>query len=37
VATVKTRFAALFTRLEVTNRVQIARCVHDAASGRSGA
>ncbi|MDX6255060.1 MAG: hypothetical protein QOJ11_1394 [Frankiales bacterium] len=35
VATVKTHVAALFTKLEVTNRVQIARCVHDAASGRS--
>jgi DNA-binding NarL/FixJ family response regulator len=31
VATVKTHVAALFSKLEVTNRVQIARCVHDAA------
>ena len=31
VATVKTHVGALFAKLDVTNRVQIARCVHDAA------
>lgn len=30
VATVKTHVGHLFTKLEVANRVQIARCVHDA-------
>jgi DNA-binding NarL/FixJ family response regulator len=30
VATVKTHIGHLFTKLEATNRVQIARCVHDA-------
>jgi len=33
VATVKTHVGQLFTKLEVTNRVQIARCVHDARLG----
>lgn len=29
-ATVKTHVGRLFTKLEVSNRVQIALCVHDA-------
>ncbi|MEE6286717.1 response regulator transcription factor [Georgenia sp. MJ173] len=33
VATVKTHVARLFTKLDATNRVQIARCVHDAGLG----
>ena len=31
VATVKTHIGSLFAKLEVTNRVQVARYVHDAA------
>jgi DNA-binding NarL/FixJ family response regulator len=34
VATVKTHVGSLFTKLEVTNRVQVARYVHDAADDR---
>lgn len=34
VATVKTHVGALFTKLDVTNRVQIARCVHEATTER---
>jgi DNA-binding NarL/FixJ family response regulator len=30
VATVKTHVGSLFSKLEVTNRVQVARCLHDA-------
>jgi DNA-binding NarL/FixJ family response regulator len=32
VATVKTHVGALFSKLEVTNRVQVARCLHEAAA-----
>ena len=34
VATVKTHVGALFSKLEVTNRVQIARCLHEATKER---
>ena len=34
VATVKTHVGALFSKLEVTNRVQIARCLHEATTER---
>jgi len=34
VATVKTHVGALFSKLEVTNRVQIARCLHEATTQR---
>jgi DNA-binding NarL/FixJ family response regulator len=34
VATVKTHVAALFSKLDVTNRVQIARCLHEATTQR---
>jgi DNA-binding NarL/FixJ family response regulator len=34
VATVKTHVGALFSKLDVTNRVQIARCLHEATTGR---
>lgn len=33
VATVKTHITHLFTKLEATNRLQIARIVHDAGIG----
>jgi DNA-binding NarL/FixJ family response regulator len=33
VATVKTHVGNVFTKLEVSNRVQVARCVHDAGAG----
>ncbi len=33
VATVKTHVGQVFAKLEVTNRVQVARCVHDAGLG----
>jgi len=33
VATVKTHVGSVFAKLEVTNRVQVARCVHDAGPG----
>ncbi|MFJ1708032.1 response regulator [Kitasatospora sp. NPDC088346] len=33
VATVKTHVGSVFAKLEVTNRVQVARCVHDAGEG----
>jgi DNA-binding NarL/FixJ family response regulator len=34
VATVKTHVGALFSKLEVTNRVQVARCLHEATTKR---
>ncbi len=34
VATVKTHVGALFSKLEVTNRVQVARCLHEATTER---
>jgi DNA-binding NarL/FixJ family response regulator len=34
VATVKTHVGALFSKLDVTNRVQIARCLHEATTER---
>jgi DNA-binding NarL/FixJ family response regulator len=34
VATVKTHVGALFSKLDVTNRVQIARCLHEATAER---
>lgn len=34
VATVKTHVGSVFTKLDVTNRVQVARYVHDAADDR---
>ena len=34
VATVKTHVGALFSKLDVTNRVQIARCLHEATTDR---
>ncbi len=33
VATVKTHVGSVFAKLEVSNRVQVARCVHDAGTG----
>ncbi|WP_346780861.1 response regulator transcription factor [Streptomyces sp. SPB162] len=33
VATVKTHVGSVFAKLEVSNRVQVARCVHDAGAG----
>ena len=37
VPTVKAHIGRLFTKLEVTNRVQIAICVHDATDSGVGA
>lgn len=37
VATVKTHVGSVFAKLEVTNRVQVARCVHDAGGPDPGA
>jgi DNA-binding NarL/FixJ family response regulator len=34
VATVKTHVGALFSKLDVSNRVQIARCLHEATAER---
>ena len=36
VATVKTHVGAVFSKLAVTNRVQVARCLHEAAGAVSG-
>ena len=36
VATVKTHVGAVFSKLDVTNRVQVARCLHEAAGAESG-